>query len=149
MYSVASTREQITQKVTRHFFERSTATIEVEIANTPDPAERIVRYLAGLGTAMRRNSRSFYVDMVSYEPTAEVYRLNSRAAARKVQGTIEEGVRSGTFRSSDAALAGQAISHLIDGVQSGELLEATGLTAGEAFTELGELLIHGLTVRTS
>jgi AcrR family transcriptional regulator len=147
LYTVASSREQIIQKVTRHFFERSTAGIELQIANTPDPAERIVRYLAGIGTEMRRNSRSFYVDMVSYEPTAEIYRLNTRAAARKVQGMIEEGVGAGVFRPADAALAGQALSLLIDGVQSGELLDATGLTAGEAFTELGELLIHGLTAR--
>ncbi|MBT2554151.1 TetR/AcrR family transcriptional regulator [Arthrobacter sp. ISL-5] len=147
LYSVASSREQIIQKVTRHFFERSTAAIEVEVADTPDPAERIVRYLAGVGTAMSRNSHAFYLDMVSYEPTADIYRLNSRAAARKVQEMIEEGVRSNVFRPADAALAGQAISLLIDGVQSGELLEATGLAAGEAFTELGELLIHGLAVR--
>jgi hypothetical protein len=34
----------------------------------------------------------------------------------------------------------------MDGVRSGEVLEATGLSAGEAFTELGELLIHGLSL---
>jgi AcrR family transcriptional regulator len=147
LYSVASSREQIIQKVTRHFFESSTSAIERQIADTTDPAERIVRYLAGVGSAMRRNSRAFYLDMVSYEPTADIYRLNSRAAARKVQGMIEEGSRSGAFRSADSALAGQAVSLLIDGVQSGELLDATGLTAGEAFTELGQLLIHGLAVR--
>ena len=147
LYSVASSREQIIQKVTRHFFERSTKAIEAGIADTEDPAERIVRYLAGIGSAMGRNSRAFYVDMISYEPTAAIYRLNSRAAARNVQGMIEDGVASGAFRAADAALAGQAISLLIDGVQSGELLEATGLTAGEAYTEIGELVIHGLTAK--
>lgn len=149
LYLVASSREQIVQRVTRHFFERSTASIEAEIAETVDPAERIEKYLGGVGAAMRRNSRAFYVDMVTYEPTAEIYRLNSRAAAAKVQAMIEEGVESEVFRAADAALAGHAISLLIDGVQSGELLEATGLTAGEAFTELGELLIHGLRVRSA
>jgi AcrR family transcriptional regulator len=147
LYSVASSREQIIQKVTRHFFETSTASIERQIVETADPAENIVRYLAGVGNAMRRNSREFYVDMVSYQPTAEIYRLNSRAAARRVQAMIEQGSRSGVFRSADSALAGQAVSLLIDGVQSGELLDATGLTAAEAFTELGQLLINGLAIR--
>ncbi|WP_345061312.1 hypothetical protein [Leifsonia kafniensis] len=96
---------------------------------------------------MSRNSMNFYQDMVSYQPTAEIYRLNSDAAARRVRGLIESGAKQGRFREADAALAAQAIALLIDGVQSGGLLESTGLSAGEAFTELGELLINGLAVR--
>jgi hypothetical protein len=96
---------------------------------------------------MRRNSVAFYVDMVSYEPTASIYRLNSDAAARRVREFIEAGVASGEFRRADAPLAAQAVALLIEGVQSGELLEHTGLTAGEAFSELGELLVHGLSAR--
>ncbi|SHK96336.1 hypothetical protein SAMN05443637_11564 [Pseudonocardia thermophila] len=82
LYLVAATREQIIQRVTRRFFQKSTEVIEAAIAGTEDPAERIVRYLAGVGAAMSRNSRQFYEDMVSYEPTAAIYRLNARAAAR-------------------------------------------------------------------
>jgi hypothetical protein len=56
-------------------------------------------------------------------------------------------VETGAFRKADAALAAHAIALLIDGVQSGELLQATGLSAGEAFSELGELLVDGLSIR--
>jgi AcrR family transcriptional regulator len=147
LYTIAGSREQIIQKVTRHFFERSTAAIEEDIAQESDPAVRILRYLEGVGAAMRRNSRAFYIDMVSYEPTADIYRTNSRAAARKVQGMIEEGVRVNRFRAADAALAAQVVALMIDGVQSGTILEATGLTAGEAFAEIGQLLIHGLSLK--
>lgn len=147
LYSVADSREQIIQAVTRHFFARATETIEAEVADETDPSRRIVRYLDGVGEAMRRNSVAFYVDMVSYEPTASIYRLNSEAAARRVREFIEDGAASGAFRRADATLAAQAIALLIEGVQSGELLEETGLTAGEAFSELGELLMHGLSVR--
>ncbi len=114
-----------------------------------DPAERIVKYLEGVGTAMRRNSRDFYLGMVSYEATAEIYRMNSRAAARKVQSMIEEGSRSGAFRPADTVLAAQVVTLAIDGVQSGVILETTGLSAGEAFAEMGQLLIHGLSSNNS
>lgn len=144
LYTVAGSREQIIQKVTRHFFERSTATIEEIIADVEDPATRIVKYLEGVGTAMQRNSRAFYIDMVSYEPTAAIYRTNSKAAADKVQGMIEEGTRKSIFRPADAVLAAHVVELVIDGVQSGDTLETTGLTAGVAFTELGQLLIRGL-----
>lgn len=147
LYSVASTREQIVQAVVRHFFARSTAVIEADLERETDAASRVLRYLAGVGAAMRRNSRAFYRDMVTYRPTAEIYRLNSQAATRRVQVMIECGVRDGSFRPADAALAALMVAHLMDGVQSGEVLEATGLSAGEAFAELGELLIHGLSVR--
>ena len=146
LYTIAGSREQIIQKVTRHFFERSTASVEAEISEETDPATRIVKYLEGVGAAMRRNSRAFYIDMVSYEPTAEIYRLNSQAAARKVQGMIEEGSMAGAFRPTDAALAAQVVALVIDGVQSGEVLQETGLSAGEAFAEIGQLLIHGLSL---
>ena len=147
LYSVASTREQIVQTVVRHFFARATVAIEAQLNDEASPAERIVTYLGGVGAAMHRNSYAFYADMVTYPPTAEIYRLNSQAAAHKVQAMIEEGVHLGDFRRADAALAGLTVAYLMDGVQSGEVLDATGLSAGDAFTELGQLLIHGLSVR--
>ncbi|MFJ9375046.1 hypothetical protein [Streptomyces sp. NPDC101455] len=39
---------------------------------------------------------------------------------------------------------GHFVAVTIDAVQSGALLETTGLTAGDAFSELGDLLLDGL-----
>lgn len=147
LYSVAQTREQIVQAVVRHFFAGATARVEAKLDPSDSAATQIVTYLAAVGAAMKRSSYSFYADMVTYRPTAEIYRLNSQAASRRVQEIIEDGVREGAFRPADASLAALIVAHLMDGVQSGEVLDATGLSAGEAFTELGELLIHGLSVR--
>ena len=147
LYTVASTREQIIQAVVRHFFAKATAAVEAQLDPEAGPAERIVSYLASVGAAMHRNSYAFYADMVNFAPTAAIYRLNSQAAARRVQAMIEEGVHYGSFRRADAALAGLTVAYLMDGVQSGEVLDATGLNAGDAFTELGQLLVHGLWVR--
>lgn len=147
LYTIASTREQIIQAVVRHFFARATAAVEAQLDAAASPSERIVSYLAGVGAAMRRNSYAFYADMVTFAPTADIYRVNSQAAARRVQSMIEEGVHDGSFRRADAALAGLTVTYLMDGVQSGEVLDATGLNAGDAFTELGQLLIHGLSLR--
>ncbi|MET0955199.1 MAG: TetR family transcriptional regulator C-terminal domain-containing protein [Cryobacterium sp.] len=144
LYGIAGTREQIIQAVIRHFFARSTATIEAMIATDDDPARRIVRYLGGIGAAMRRNSALFYADLVGYPPTAEIYRVNSAAAARRVRSFIDDGVAAGVFRPNDAALAARSVTLLIDGVQSGALLEGTDLSPGQAYAELGELVVFGL-----
>ena len=147
LYSIARTREQIILAVTRHFFARSTATIEAMVATDNDPARRIVRYLGGVGAAMRQNSPVFYADLVAYPPTAEIYRVNSAAAARRVRSFIDDGVAAGAFRSNDAGLAARSVALLIDGVQSGTLLEGTDLSPGQAYAELGELIVFGLVVR--
>ncbi|MET7543104.1 hypothetical protein [Streptomyces sp. NPDC005507] len=93
---------------------------------------------------MRRHSHAFYDDMVGYEPTAQIYRKNSAAAAHRVHELIEEGVERGVFRALNGHFAAQVVAVTIDAVQSGVLLESTGLTAGDAFSELGDLLLDGL-----
>ena len=47
----------------------------------------------------------------------------------------------------DGAFAGQMVALAIEGIQSGALLTPTGLSAGEAYTEMADLLLHGLTAR--
>ncbi|WP_405639651.1 hypothetical protein [Streptomyces sp. NBC_00019] len=82
--------------------------------------------------------------MVGCEPTAQIYRKNSAAAARRVHELIEEGVQTGVSRALNGHFAAQVVAVTIDAVQSGILLEGAGLTAGDAFPELGDLLLDGL-----
>ncbi|MGW5276387.1 TetR/AcrR family transcriptional regulator [Streptomyces sp. NPDC004044] len=144
LYSLASTKEQLVLAVTRAFFREATAEIEQAVQAEPDPRQRIRVYLTGVGTAMRRHSNAFYDDMVGYEPTAQIYRKNSAAAAHRVHQMIEEGVQTGVFRALNGHFAAQVVAVTIDALQSGALLESTGLTAGDAFSELGDLLLDGL-----
>ncbi|OZF57610.1 TetR family transcriptional regulator [Rhodococcus sp. 14-2470-1b] len=144
LYSVASTKEQLVIAATKHFFATEAEGIEAAVAEEPDPRLRITTYLAGVAKAMRRNSRAFYADMVAYRPTAEIYARNTDRAAARVQEMIAEGVESRRFRATDATFAAQLVALAIDAVQSGVLLERTGLSAADAFSELADLLLHGL-----
>lgn len=144
LYSLAGTKDQLVQTITRHFFSTSAEEIEQAVAVESDPAQRIRIYLAGVGNAMRRHSPAFYDDMVSYEPTARIYRRNSEAAARRVHEMIDGGVQAGAFRNVNGPFAAQVVAVTIDAVQSGDLLRTTGLSAGDAFAELGDLLLDGL-----
>jgi len=144
LYSVAGTKDQLVQTITRRFFSTAAEEIEQAVAAQADPAQRIRTYLAGVGNAMRRHSAAFYDDMVSYEPTARIYRRNSETAARRVHEMIDAGVQAGAFRNVNGPFAAQVVAITIDAVQSGELLRTTGLSAGDAFAELGDLLLDGL-----
>jgi AcrR family transcriptional regulator len=147
LYAIAPSKEQLVLSVTRRFFAKATEQIEAEIATVTEGERRIAAYLAGVGTAMARCGPAFYADMVSFAPTAEIYRRNSDAAARRVHELIEDGVRSGKLRATDGRFAAQLIAMAIDGVQSGALLESTGLNAGAAYAEMADLLLHGLAAR--
>ncbi|MET7924811.1 TetR/AcrR family transcriptional regulator [Streptomyces sp. NPDC005349] len=144
LYSVAGSKEQLVQAITRRFFIEAAAEIEAKVDAESDARQRIRTYLSGVGAAMRRHSPAFYDDMVSYAPTARLYRRNSDAAARRVHELIDEGVRAGNFRNLNGTFAAHVVAVAIDALQSGQLLESTGLSAGDAFSELGDLLLDGL-----
>lgn len=144
LYAIAPSKEQLVLKVTRRFFKRATAEIEEAVRAVSDPAERIAVYLKSIGAAMSAQSAAFYRDMVGFQPTAEIYELNSSAAARRVREIIEDGVRSGRFREIDPGFAGHLIAWAIEGIQSGRLQSGSDAETGHAFSQLGELVLNGL-----
>ncbi|WP_412517438.1 TetR/AcrR family transcriptional regulator [Actinomadura madurae] len=146
LYSVARSKEQLVTAVTKRFFQQATEQIEQAVAAVADPKQRIPAYLSGVGKAMSRCSSEFYTDMIGFAPTAEIYQVNSKAAARRVQELIAAGVEGGALRPIDGHFAGHLVALAIEGVQSGALLASTGLSAGEAYTEMADLLLHGLTM---
>jgi AcrR family transcriptional regulator len=143
LYSVAGNKEQLVVALTKGFFRQATEQIEQAVADVADPRLRIPAYLSGVGRAMSRCSTQYYADMIGLRSTASIYRTNSAAAARRVQELIADGVKEGALRSIDGNFAGQLVALAIEGVQSGVLLSG-GLTAGEAYTEMADLLLHGL-----
>ncbi|WP_206073980.1 TetR/AcrR family transcriptional regulator [Pseudarthrobacter sp. AG30] len=144
LYGVAGNKQTLVVKTVKHFFENATRRIEEATTAETDCRRKVKVYLRGVGREMGRNSTQFYLDMVTYPPAAEVYAVNSAAAARRVREIIDQGVKSGQFRAVDAAFASELVVLAIDGVQSGRLLAPTGLTAGEAFAEIADILLDGL-----
>lgn len=147
LYNLAPSREQLVLTVVKHFFRKEAATIETTLLDVHEPRARIDVYLSGVGTAMRRCSSEFVRDMTNYSPTAQVYLHNADVAAERVGQMIRDGVQAGVFREVNAAFAAQVVARAITGIQSGDILRATGMSSGDAFSELAELLVHGLTAK--
>jgi AcrR family transcriptional regulator len=144
LYGVGGTKERLVVAATKHFFRTEAHRIEQAVADQGDAQAKITTYLEGVAQAMRRNSPAFYTDMVTFAPTAEIYRRNTARAAERIQEMIGDGVRAGVFRATNGALAAQVVALAIEAVQSGVLLERTGLSAAESFAELADLLFNGL-----
>ena len=144
LYAISSSREYLVATAIRHFFRDATTSIEDSVRGISDPAARIAVYLAGVGIQMRRMSPACYADMVSSDLTAEIYSVNSAAAACRVREMIHQGVELRAFRAVHAAFVGETVALLIDGIQHGVLLERTGLSSGDAYAELGHLVLAAL-----
>lgn len=145
LYSISSSKEWLVTTAIKHFFRDATARIDEKVSSIQDPPEKIAAYLAGVGEEMHRLSPVCYEDMVNHETTREIYALNSSAASKRVNDYIQDGLRSGSFRTVHAEFVGEAVSLLIDGIQHGELLNRTGLSSGDAFKELSDLVLGALT----
>jgi AcrR family transcriptional regulator len=147
LYALGSSKEELVLRVTKGFFAAAAEAIEATVGDADDPGERILRYLHGVGEAMSSMSTAYYEDMLSYTPTADVYRQNAQAAARRVRDLVADGVTRGVFRDVDGMFAAQLCALAIEGIHSGQLLRPTGLTAGAAFSALGDLMLGGLRKR--
>jgi len=144
LYGLAGSKEQLVRAAVVHFFRRATARVEAVLAAATGPAERLAAYLRAVAAELAPVPPQFFDDVAAFEPAAEVYERNTRAAAGRVQQLIEEGVRAGVFREVHVAFAADVIASVMVRIQQRQVAAATGLADAAAYEQLAELLLHGL-----
>jgi len=145
LYALGSSKESLVAALYRRFFRLATSTIEERIDKVTPERARIAEYLSAVGDEMSRMSPACYDDMMQLRATRDIYELNSKAAATRVRGFIEDGIASGEFRAANARFVGEVVRVLIDSILHGVLLDRTGLTSGQAYSEIGNLVLNALT----
>ncbi|MFF7181213.1 TetR family transcriptional regulator [Streptomyces sp. NPDC008121] len=145
LYGLADSKEQLVRAAVVHFFRRATTRVESVLAAETEPAERLAAYLRAVAAELAPVSPRFFDDVAAFEPAAEVYERNTRAAAGRVQQLIEEGVRAGVFRDVHVTFAADVIASVMVRIQQRQVASATGLADAEAYEQLAELLLNGLT----
>ncbi|WP_431682584.1 TetR/AcrR family transcriptional regulator [Kitasatospora sp. KL5] len=144
LYGLAGSKEQLVRAAVVHFFRRATVRVEGALAAESDPAKRLAAYLTAVAAELAPVSGRFFDDLAAFEPAAEVYERNTRAAARRVQELIDEGVADGAFREVHVAFAADVITSVMVRIQQRQVAAATGLADADAYAHLAELLLHGL-----
>ena len=144
LYLVASSKEQIVTTTVRAFFRRAAERIEARVAASPDPVERIRRYLDGVAAELDPVSDAFYADLQAFPPAAEVYRENTFIAARRVEQLVADGVAAGVLRPAHTGFVGAAVTQVMAAIQRGDVADATGLNHAQAYRELADLVLAGL-----
>ncbi|MFF0434421.1 TetR/AcrR family transcriptional regulator [Streptomyces sp. NPDC004327] len=144
LYGLAGSKEQLVRAAVVQFFRRATVRVEAVLAAATGPAERLAAYLRAVAAELAPVSPQFFDDVAAFEPAAEVYERNTRAAAGRVQELIEEGVSAGVFRDVHVAFAADVISSVMVRIQQRQVAAATGLADAAAYEQLAELLLNGL-----
>jgi AcrR family transcriptional regulator len=144
LYALAGSKEQLVKAAVVHFFKAATARVEAALAATDDAAGRVSSYLRAVAVELAPASPAFFDDVAGFPPAAEVYRRNTRIAAARVASLVDEGVRSGAFRSVHAAFVADVVTAVMVRIQQRQLAATTGLSDAEAYAHLAELLLHGL-----
>jgi len=144
IYLVAASKEQIVLAAVRGFFRRAAARIEAQVELEPDPGARLAVYLTAVAAELSPASETFYADLQSYGPAADIYGENTRWAARRVQQLVSQGVAAGALREVDATFVGAAVAQVMTGIEDGTLGSATGLADAEAYRRLADLVVHGV-----
>jgi AcrR family transcriptional regulator len=146
LYVLADSKEQLVRAAVVHFFRRATERVEAALAAQDDPRRRVGSYLGAVATELAPASARFVEDVAAFPPAAEVYARNTRAAARRVQQLVDEGVAAGVFRDVHAGFVADVVTSVMVRIQQRQVAAATGLDDAEAYARLAELLLHGLGV---
>jgi AcrR family transcriptional regulator len=146
LYALAGSKEQLVRAAVVHFFRGATERVEAALAAQADPRRRVGTYLGAVATELAPASPRFVEDVAAFPPAAEVYARNTRAAARRVQQLVDEGVAAGVFRDVHTGFVADVVTSVMVRIQQRRVAAATGLDDAEAYARLAELLLHGLGV---
>ncbi|WP_354643373.1 TetR/AcrR family transcriptional regulator [Kitasatospora camelliae] len=145
LYGLAGSKEQLVRAAVVHFFRRATTRVEAAVDTETGPEARLTAYLKAVAAELAPVSPRFFDDVAAFEPAAEVYERNTRAAAGRIQQLIDEGHAAGAFREVHVPFAAEVITSVMVRIQQRHVAASTGLADAEAYQHLAELLLHGLT----
>jgi AcrR family transcriptional regulator len=146
LYALAGSKEQLVRAAVVHFFRRATERVEAAVTAQDDPRRRVGSYLGAVATELAPASARFVEDIAAFPPAAEVYARNTRAAARRVQQLVDDGVAAGAFREVHTGFVADVVTSVMVRIQQRQVAAATGLDDADAYARLAELLLHGLGV---
>ena len=139
LYGIAASKEQLLLTVVRAFFRDATERVEASLAATTGPMDRIGVYLGAISVELAPASPQFFADVDAFAPAREVYRDNTRAAARRVQELVAAAAPA-----ADATFVGAVAGQVMESIHRGDMRATTGLDDSAAYRSLAELIVAGL-----
>ena len=72
LYALAGSKEQLAQRVIKHFFRKATGAVEARTVTVQDPALRVTAYLTAVAAALAPAGPAFHRDLDAFGPGREI-----------------------------------------------------------------------------
>lgn len=144
LYALAPSKPELVVEVVKQYFRNSVPRVEESVDAVEGSAERVTAYLLAVADYLSPLSRRFMDDLATFAPAAEVYRVNTVAAANRIRDLIAEGIGSGEFRAVNAGFAAEMVAATMFEIHRGEMFERLELSDAEAYAELAAFVVHAL-----
>lgn len=142
LYTIAGSKEQIVITVIRAYFRRSATRVEARLEPVSDLRLRIYTYLHAIAEELSPASPRFFADLDFLGATREIYKQNTRMAARRVQQLVTD-LGSGNGSGVDVRFIGAVAGQIMEAIHRGEIEAATSLDDSAAFRALADLIVSG------
>jgi AcrR family transcriptional regulator len=145
LYALGRSRDELVHAVVVHFFRGATERVEARLAEANGDRERVLTYLQAVADELEPASPAFFDDVAASPAAREVYERNTRAAARRVEQIVADGVASGAFRPVHVGFVADVLASVMVRIQQRQVAASTGLGDAAAYTELAALVMRGIT----
>lgn len=143
IYALGPSRDAIIRRVLVSFFKeiaRRTA-----VSKTPTYTQALENYFSSMTTALEPASPEFMRDLASEPAAQEVFSLNTRRATETIHELLKQGVAAGEFTAEYTDFASHLIQRSMTDIQQGFYSDT--LAPAEAYHTLGQLILHGISLR--
>ncbi|ROR53960.1 TetR family transcriptional regulator [Luteococcus japonicus] len=143
LYSLGHTGDDVIRRVLVSFFREVTRRTDHALTSQRSPSAALQAYFEAMATAMEPATPVFMRDVISTPVGRRTHETNTRAATQKITALMEAGIMAGEFRPLDVTVTAHLVEVMLEHIQQGGV---TSTTPSDAYTELGRLVLGGITV---
>lgn len=143
MYALGPSRDAIIRRVLVSFFKEITRRTAVTTA--PTYAQALEKYFSSMTIALEPASPEFMRDLASEPAAQEVYSFNTKRATETIHKLLSQGVEAGEFTAEYTDFVSRLIQRSMSDIQQGFYSDT--LAPAEAYHTLGQLILHGISLR--
>jgi AcrR family transcriptional regulator len=138
LYTLAQSREQLAVAVFRRFFEETAAEADRLVKARRSPVERVDAHVDVVAQRMLQMSAVCFHELISFDPTREVYESFARDSAVALVGLLE-GAPGPNARRLSAGFVAETVKLVLESMCSGEFTTDTGIDVDDGVAQLRNL----------
>ncbi|MHA2789277.1 TetR/AcrR family transcriptional regulator [Corynebacterium sp. S7] len=142
IYALGKSRDDIVRRILIAFFQQIGRRTDAVIASARTSHQALTAYFNEMAVTTAPASAQFWTDMANDNVATEVYSFNTRAAMERITKLIATGVSTGEFRAADPDFVAMMIDAAMERIQHAQL--PNGVSTPEAYSELGKLVLNGI-----